>query len=41
MLIYASGREPMTFKYEELFNEVMGERPDIDVATRDPAGDER
>lgn len=28
----------MTFKYEELFNEVMGDnRADVDVVTRDPA----
>lgn len=32
------GREAMTFKFEELFNEVMGnDRADVEVATRDPA----
>ena len=35
-MLNVTGRDPMIFKYEELFDEVMGEdRADINVQTMD------
>lgn len=35
---FCTGVEPMSFKYEELFDQVMGDRSDIDVDV-DESGD--